>query len=300
MRRLSGAITALVTPFNGDELDAEGFVLNIRDQLRGGVQGLVIAGSTGEDPTLTSAERRRLITLAVQEAKGHCPIIVGCGTNSTRKTIDLVIEAKQLGADMAIIILPYYNRPTQEGLLQHIETVADAVDLPIILYNHPGRTGINMLPECLERIGKLKTVIGLKDCSGSALQIAQYLIHRPHDRFSILSGDDNLTLPYMALGADGVISVVANLVPEKMVAFTEAILAGHLALAQQLHRELWPLFEASCLETNPMSIKAMMEQCGKAAGKCRLPLCDLRADTRQKITHLLQTLNLAVVGSCSS
>lgn len=287
---LQGTITALITPFQGDHLDEQGFAANIQDQLNAGISGLVVLGTTGEAPTLSDRESERAIAIAVQEASGGVPVIVGTASNCTRSTIENTQRAKDLGADMALVALPYYNRPTQEGLFLHIAALARAVEIPLILYNHPGRTGVNLAPETLARMAELPTVVGLKDCSGSAAQAAQYLRAVDRHAFSFYSGDDILTLPLMALGACGVISIVSNLVPAQMVALTEAILSNRWEEAQDMHYRLMPLFEASNWETNPMPIKEMMRITGKPSGVCRLPLSPVRHETHERLVHLITEL----------
>ncbi len=289
---LQGVITALVTPFQGNCIDEEGLSANIQDQITAGVSGLVALGTTGEAPTLTDRECELIINITVAEAKGKLPIIVATGDYCTRSTIANTIRAQELGADYALVVMPYYNRPSQKGLILHIEAIADAVDLPLILYNHPGRTGTNLLPETLAHLSQVHTVVGLKDCTSCTDQVSNYLKVMDRNRFSLFTGNDSFTLPMMALGGHGAISVVSNLVPTQMLALTNAILNGNLAEAQRLHLALMPLFEASCAETNPMPIKEMMQLFGKAAGPCRLPLCSVRQETRKSLIQAMESLNL--------
>lgn len=290
---LQGVITALITPFQADVIDEEGFSANIQEQVAAGVSGILTLGTTGEAPTLSDRERELLIKITVDEAKGKVPVLIGTGGYCTKSTIANTVRAQELGADYALVVLPYYNRPTQEGLFLHVEAIADAVDLPMILYNHPGRTGINLLPETLRRLSQIPSVVGIKDCSSSAEQTTQYLQLTDRRAFSVMTGNDSFTLPLMALGGDGIISVVSNLVPELMVALTNALLQCDLTEAQRLHMLLTPLFEASCLENNPMAIKELMNLCGKPAGPCRLPLCSVRRETRQRLIEVIQGLSSA-------
>lgn len=283
-----GMMTALITPFIEGKFDDEGFITNIQDQLACGVDGLVVLGTTGESPTLTEEEQELSITLARQTTRRLVPVIAGCGSYCTRTTVQRALKAQRLGADGLILILPYYNRPTQEGLYQHIKTVAEEVELPILLYNHPGRTGVNLLPETLKRLLAFPNIQGIKDCSGSFSQVSDILNLTDRDRFGVLVGDDSLTLPYMAMGAHGVVSVISNLVPDRMLALVRAMQRNDLESARALHYDLLPLFEASGLETNPMPIKEMMRLSGKAAGFCRLPLPEVTLETRQKLEAVLQ------------
>lgn len=287
--KLRGTFTAMITPFKGNLLDEEGLISNIHHQLHAGVSGLVLLGTTGETPTLTPDEQRRVIEIGVREAKGKTLIIVGTGSNATQVSIENTTRAKDLGADIALVVAPYYNKPTQEGIYRHFEALTHAVDLPVIVYNIPGRTGVNIETPTLLKMAQLPHIIGVKESSGNLDQAADILCNtlKNNPDFSVLSGDDAATLPMMALGADGVISVVSNLVPSSMVALVNAALCGDYGAARALHHELLPLCRAAFLETNPAPIKEAMNVCGLPAGTCRLPLCEMRADHRKKISDLV-------------
>jgi 4-hydroxy-tetrahydrodipicolinate synthase len=291
---LKGAFTAMVTPFIEGQLDEKGLVANIRRQREAKIAGIVLMGSTGEDATLTEEEQRRVIEIGVSETKGKALAIVGTGSNSTRKTIEKTRIAKELGADLAMVVTPYYNKPTQEGIYRHFEAIAREVDIPLIVYNIQGRTGVNIETSTLLRIAGLKNVAGVKEASGSVSQAGEVVmsVRGRYPDFSVLCGDDALTLPMMAVGAQGIISVVSNLVPERVVALAEAALEARFADALAIHQELMPLFKGVFIEVNPMPIKQAMEFCGLAAGKCRLPLCDMQEETREKLKRILADMGL--------
>lgn len=295
--RLQGVITALITPFSGDALDLEGFKANIEEQIAAGIDGVMPLGSTGEAATLTRLERMEVIRTAVDTVRGRVPVIVGAGTNNTRETIELVAEASELGADALNIVVPYYNRPTQEGLFLHFEAVALSTSLPVVLYNVPGRTGTNLAPETVEKLSQIPNIVAIKEASGCVTQVAKILRCTDSAQFSVLSGDDALTLPFMAVGAHGIMSVVSNLVPEKMVALVRHIRSGDLQEAQRLHYSLMPLFEAAFFETNPMPIKEMMRLSGRPAGHCRLPLCSVRPETHKRLEKVLHSYDVSVARS---
>lgn len=292
--KLKGTITALVTPFDSFRLNEEGLARNIRFQIAQGIDGIVPLGSTGEAATLSDAEQNRVIAVAVKEAKGKVPVIVGTGTNSTQQTIEKTNKAKDLGADMALIVAPYYNKPTQEGLYRHFEVIANNVDIPIIVYNNPARSVVNIEPKTLLRIAELPGIIGVKEASGNLVQVGEILleIKKRKLNFSVLSGEDICTYPMMALGADGVISVVSNLVPTLMMALVHAALVGNYEAAREVHYQLQPLFKAAFIETNPVPIKTAMALCGMAAGDCRLPLCALSEQSLTELTRVLTEMDL--------
>lgn len=289
---LKGTFTAMVTPFKEDSLDEEGLISNIGHQLQARVSGLVFLGTTGETATLTSDEQRRVIEIGVRETKGKALVVIGTGSNSTRQTIENTQRAKDLGADIALVVTPYYNKPTQEGIYRHFEALTQAVDLPLIVYNIQGRTGVNIETSTLLRIASLPHIIGVKEASGNLNQAADviYTVVKQYPHFSVLSGDDAATLPMMALGANGVVSVVSNLVPEDVVALVNAALSQDFSKARLLHEELLPLFRNAFIETNPAPIKEAMNLCGLAAGPCRLPLCEMTPEHRQKISDLILTM----------
>ncbi len=276
---LQGSIVALVTPFQKGNVDFVGLKNNIQFQLRNKTKGFVPCGTTGEAPTLTEAEWTAVIETTVKTVNKKAPVIAGCGTNSTQKTITLTKKVKELGADAALIVAPYYNKPTQEGLYRHFRAVCDSVDMPVVIYNIPGRTGVNILPKTLERLAKdCLNFIAVKEASGSLDQVSE-IIERCGDRITILSGDDSLTLPMLAIGGKGVISVIANIVPKELSEMIEDYFAGKIKQAFNLHRKLFPLAKAMFVETNPIPIKTAMNLIGMPAGDLRLPLCKPSAES---------------------
>lgn len=281
-----GLYTAIVTPFTAEgKLDLEGLKANIRFQIESGVDGIVVLGTTGEVPTLTSAEKELVIRTA---REFPCTLIVGTGTYSTHTTIEATQQAQALGADGVLVVTPYYNKPTQEGMYRHFEALHQATNLPIIIYNIQGRTGQNMSTDCLKRLAQLPRIVAVKEASGNINQIMEVLEALPN--FTVLSGDDALTLPVMALGGHGIISVVSNLVPTQMRDLVKACANEDYKAARALHFELLPLFRGAFLETNPSPIKALMNRAGMAAGPCRLPLCEPTPETLKKLEPLCKEI----------
>ena len=292
MKRFEGAITAMVTPFSQNgEVDYGGLRNNVRFQIKEGISGLLPLGTTGETPTLSAEEKEKVAKAVIEEAGGKVPVLVGTGSYSTKTTIEQTKKAKELGADAALIVSPYYNKPAQEGLYLHFKSVAESVDIPIIIYNIQGRTGVNIETGTLLRLSSIKNIIGVKEASGNINQMMDVINQLPKD-FVVLSGDDSLTLPLMSLGGRGVISVVSNLLPKKVSRMVELYLEGKTEEAKKLHYELLPLFRAAFIETNPMPIKAAMSICGMPAGKCRLPLCDLQPQNEEKLKNVLVKMGL--------
>lgn len=288
--RLKGLYTALITPFNQQgELDHKALIEQIQMQVKHQVNGLVILGTTGEAPTLTDAEKKMIIKIARQELKGNTQLIIGTGSYSTAQTILATKEAQDAGADAALIITPYYNRPSQEGIYRHFEAICSATSLPICLYNHPGRTGRNIETTTLKRLSELPTIIGVKEASGDLSQINDVIaeISSKNSNFCVLSGDDSLTLPLMAMGSHGVISVISNLLPKEFKILVDACLKGDILEARTWHYSLLPLMKALCIDTNPIPIKAAMNLIGSQVGSCRLPLCDLNRENHQKLATCL-------------
>jgi 4-hydroxy-tetrahydrodipicolinate synthase len=275
--RFQGAYTALITPFVNDELHLTGLKTLLDHQIKGNIDGVVLLGTTGEASTLTDHERNLLLETAISHVDKRLPIIVGTGTNATQSTIEKTIRAKEMGADAALIPVPYYNRPMQEGIIAHFLSVADAVDLPICIYNHPKRSGTHIEASTVATLSQHPNIVSLKDCSGDfeyVQQVIETIVNR-NSNFSVVSGNDELTYPLMALGASGVISVASNAFPDLMIALTHAMLEGDLAKAKELHYSLRPFFNALCLESNPIPIKGAMELLGMPSGGCRLPLTNL-------------------------
>ncbi len=290
-----GTYTALITPFKNDEVDYEGLKQNILFQIGQGIEGIVPLGTTAETPTLSEEEQERIIKLSVETAKGKVKIMVGTGSNSTKHTIEKTLRAKELGADAALIVTPYYNKPTQEGIFLHFKAVSEAVHIPIVVYNIQGRSGVNIETATLERIAKLRGIIGVKEASGNLNQMMDVITKiqtasNPH--FNVLSGDDGITVPLIAMGGRGVVSVVSNLVPGKIVEMVNAALKGDIQSARKMHYELLPLFQTAFIETNPIPIKEAMNLCKMAAGNCRLPLCEMKAENKEKLKRVLQDMKL--------
>ena len=297
--KLSGTITALITPFRNQELDEAGFVHNIQMQISQGIDGILLLGSTGEVPTLSPSEQKRMISLAVKEAKGKAPIWVGTGTYCTKKTIENTRLAKDLGADVALIVTPYYNKPTQEGIFRHFEAVTAQAEMPIVIYNIPGRCGTNIEPATMARLAELPHIRGVKESSGNINQTSDFLhaILKKHPEFVLFSGDDIMTLPMLSLGAAGVVSVASNLVPDRVMALVKAALAGQYAHAKELHYALMPLFKAIFMETNPIPIKTAMQLCGMPSGECRLPLSQMGPDNLNTLRRLLVGMGLQLINN---
>ena len=283
----SGTFTAIVTPFKDGRVDEAAFKKLIRFGIDGGVNGFVPCGTTGESPALSHKEHNRVIELAVKEVAGQVKVIAGTGSNRTGEAITLTKHAKTVGADGALLVSPYYNKPTQEGLYQHFKAVAEAVDIPIILYNIQGRTAVNIENQTVERLAGIRNIVGVKEASGSIMQISE-VIRVCGSGFDVLSGDDQMTFPLMALGGKGVLSVVANIVPEKMASLVNAMLAGEIDKARAKHFELFELCQAMFLETNPISVKAALGLMGKIQPDLRLPLCPPSQTNLGKLKTVLE------------
>ncbi len=291
---LKGCFTAMVTPFKGEGgVDEEAIRRHIDYLIAGGVAGIVPCGTTGESATLSWEEHNRVVDITIEQCRGKTLVIAGAGSNNTAESIEAARHAREKGADAILCITPYYNKPTQEGLFQHYRSIAEKVDIPIVAYNVPGRTGVNLQPETLERLCSFKNIIAVKEASGNIGQISE--IHRRcGDRLSILSGDDALTLPMLAVGAKGVISVVANIVPERMVALIEAFDKGRMDEALRIHEELLPLCNAMFIETNPIPVKTAMNLIGMKAGSLRLPLVPMSQNNKERLIAVLKAYNFTV------
>ncbi len=292
--KLTGTVTALITPFINQELDEEGLAHNISYQISKGINGILPLGTTGESSTLSPEEQTRIISIAVREANGKVPVWVGTGSYCTRQTIEKTKRAQDLGADVALIVTPYYNKPTQEGIYRHFEAIATSIEMPIVIYNIPGRCGTNIETPTLMRIAGLPNIIGVKEASGNINQAGDVLhtIVEKHPHFLVFSGDDSLTLPMMALGAVGIISVVSNLVPTQVIALVNAVLQGQFDLAREIHYQLLPLYKTAFIETNPVPIKTAMNLCGMPSGECRLPLYPMAPENINTLRQLLQDMRL--------
>ena len=292
--KLGGTITALVTPFKNQKLDEEGLACNIGYQIEKGIDGLFLLGTTGESSTLSLEEQSRIISIGIKEVDKRVPVWVGTGSYCTRQTIEKTKRAKDLGADVALIVTPYYNKPTQEGIYRHFEMVAARVEIPIVVYNIPGRCGTNIETSTLLRIAGLPNIIGVKESSGNVSQVGDvvHTVVQKYPNFSVFSGDDALTLPMMALGAVGTVSVVSNLVPAQVIAQVNAALQGRFDLARELHYQLLPLYKTAFIETNPIPIKTAMNLCKMPSGKCRLPLCPMTPKNIKILRQLLLQMQL--------
>ncbi|HRR66252.1 MAG TPA: 4-hydroxy-tetrahydrodipicolinate synthase [Methanomassiliicoccales archaeon] len=286
-----GCATALITPFREDgEIDEEGLRELVRMQERAGVDALVPCGTTGESATLTHKEHLKVIGIVREEAK-RAQVIAGAGSNATHEAIHLSKGAKDLGVDGVLLISPYYNKPNQKGIFRHYEAIAKAVDIPIVVYNVPSRTGSNIAASTVKRLSEVPNIVALKEASGNMAQINAILASVP-EGFSVLSGDDMFTYPMMALGAKGVISVTSNVVPELMVEMTHAALEGDWARARALHFKLLPLFNDLFLDTNPIPVKTAMRMLKRPAGVFRLPLCDMEPATTETLRKTLVAMGL--------
>jgi 4-hydroxy-tetrahydrodipicolinate synthase len=291
--RFSGSLVALITPFKEStgELDEDALRRLVEYHVRNGTNGLVPCGTTGESVTLDDDEHGRVIQIVVETAAGRVPVVAGTGTNSTAKTIKHSKHAKELGADGLLVVTPYYNRPTQAGLYLHYEAIAKAVDLPIVVYNVPSRTGTNLLPETLARLAKIESIVAVKEAAGSMDQVSQIVESCPPD-FAVLSGDDSLTLPMLALGGAGVISVVANIAPRAMSDLVAAYRGGDLGRARDLHYRIFDLCRAMFLETNPIPVKTAAGLIGLCSAKMRLPMCPLGEANVAKLKQALAACDL--------
>ncbi len=287
----SGSLVAIVTPFKNGAFDETAYRELIEFQIANGTHGIVPCGTTGESATLSHEEHERVVAFTVEVVNRRVPVIAGTGSNATDEAIAFTAHAKRAGADGALLITPYYNKPTQEGLYQHYAAVAQAVDLPLILYNIPGRTSVNMTPATIARIAKLDNVVGIKEGSGSLGQVSD-IIHQCDDDFTVLSGDDSLTLPMMALGAKGVITVTANVAPKDMAALVTAALAGNFAEARASHFKLASLFIALFYETNPIPVKEALAMMNKIEPEFRLPLTPLSSDNRERLRQVMKDTGL--------
>jgi 4-hydroxy-tetrahydrodipicolinate synthase len=286
-----GVITALVTPFRGDAIDEEALRRLVDEQIRAGIDGFVPVGTTGESPTVSVEEHIRIIKIVVEETRKRVPVIAGTGANATREAIELTREARAVGADGTLQVTPYYNRPTQDGLFRHFKAIADAVPLPMLVYNVPGRTACDLLPETVARLCEVPLVVGIKEATGSAQRAAQ-IISRVGDRMLVLSGDDATAFPLYALGAHGCISVVSNVAPAEMAAMWDAAVAGNWNKARELHYRVFPLSEGLFIEANPIPVKAALAMMGKITDEIRAPLYPMAGANREKVRKILADLKL--------
>ncbi len=281
-----GSIVAIVTPFKNNKLDEKALTDLIEWHISEGTNAIVPCGTTGESATLEYAEHYRVIELTVQVVNGRVPVIAGTGANSTSETVMMTEKAREIGADGALLVVPYYNKPTQEGLYQHYKTVAEAVDIPIVLYNVPGRTALNMLPQTVARLAELKNVVAIKEATGDMAQVTE-IINLCGDNITVLSGDDFTTFPLILLGGKGTISVSANVAPADLAAMCKAANDGNVEEARRLHYKLEPLNKGMFIETNPISVKTALSLMGKIEEEMRLPLCQMAAANKEKLKNVL-------------
>ena len=289
---LHGCYIAIVTPFDPQGgLDEQGLRSNINFLVDKGVAGIVPCGTTGESATLSWEEHNRVVDIAIDEVKGRVAVISGAGSNNTREAIEAAKHAKKSGADAILCITPYYNKPTQEGLYQHFKAVTEETAIPTVVYNVPGRTGTNLLPETLERLCEFESIIAVKEASGDLAQISE--IHRRcGERITILSGDDALTLPILSCGGKGVISVIGNILPSEMSEMVKAFHEGRIDDALALHEQLLPIAKAMFIETNPIPVKTAMNYLGLSAGTLRLPLVSMSESNKKLLISVLQSGNI--------
>lgn len=286
-----GVYTALVTPFTEDNhVDKVRLGKMVEKQLAAGVAGLVPVGTSGECPTLSDEETAEVIRTVVEKAAGKVPVIAGAGSNCTYKAVELTKKVKSLGADAVLQVVPYYNKPTQQGLMEHFTAIADEVDIPIVLYDVPGRTAASLHTSTILRLAEHPRIVGVKAACGDITQIMDLVTQAPGD-FDILSGDDMLILPIMMLGGKGVISVISNLYPEQIIAMTSACLNGEWDKARKLHYRMLPLFRAAFVETNPIPIKAAMAMKGVILEKYRKPLCSLSREHHRELEDALTLID---------
>ena len=288
----TGVGTALVTPFTkSGDLDEQGVRRLGRRQIDGGIDFLVPCGTTGESPTLTDAERTRIVEILVDEAGGRVPVLAGAGGYNTNEVIHQAEQMRAAGASGLLSVTPYYNRPTQEGLYQHYRAIAESTPLPIVVYNVPGRTGSNVEPATLARLAALPNIVGVKEASGNVTQMCEVCRAVPPE-FLVLSGDDILTLPLMSVGGHGVISVVSNQIPAEMVRMVKAAARNDFAAARAIHARILPLMQINFVETNPIPVKAAMAAMGLLEEVYRLPMCAPKPESREKIVGVLKQLDL--------
>ena len=291
---LRGSMVALVTPFRDDTVDEPALKRLVELHVESGTSALVPCGTTGESATLSFEEHDRVIDMTVQAARGRIPVIAGTGSNNTREAIRLTKHAKETGADAALLISPYYNKPTQQGLYLHFKAIAEAVDIPLVIYNIASRTAVNIEPETFARLATIKNIVAVKESSGNLEQMSR-ILQLTNGALTLLCGDDALTLPVLAIGGTGVISVAANIVPRDVVAMVSAFEAGKREEAIRWHQKLLPLIKALFLETNPIPIKTAMGMLSMIAPELRLPLCEMSEANCERLRQALQEYGLLKV-----
>ncbi|MBP7653475.1 4-hydroxy-tetrahydrodipicolinate synthase [Candidatus Dependentiae bacterium] len=286
-----GVTTAIITPFKNGKIDENAFEKLIDIQIENKVDGIVPCGTTGESATLSLEEHEYVIELAIKRGKNKIKIIAGTGSNSTNDAIRLTMHAKSSGADGALIITPYYNKPTQDGLYRHFKTIAENVDIPIILYNVPGRTGVNMLPETVARLSEINNIVGIKEASGDVSQISE-IIRLCGDKINVISGDDALFFPILALGGKGVISVIANLIPAQIVELYRSYVNNEIEKSRNIHFQYSQLMKIMFIESNPIPVKTAASLMGLCDFEIRLPLCNMKKENYNSLVHVLKDYKL--------
>jgi 4-hydroxy-tetrahydrodipicolinate synthase len=282
-----GTFTALVTPFRDGEIDFSALEKLVESQITAGISGVVAVGTTGESPTLSHDERESVIRKCIEVARNRCPVLAGTGSYSTRDAVDATKQAESMGVNGALVVAPYYNKPSQEGLFEHFKAVAQATSLPIMLYNIPGRCGVDIGVDIVTRLADAcSNIVSIKEASGS-VDRASELRSRLPDSFTVLSGDDSLTLPFLAVGASGVVSVASNLLPAEVSAIVRAHEAGDARLAEKMHRRLFPLFKNLFIEPNPVPIKTALAWGGMMSSEVRLPLCEMTPANQERLRKTL-------------
>ena len=282
-----GSIVAIITPFRNGKIDEKAFGDLIEFHISAGTDGVVPCGTTGESATLSHDEHNRLVRLTIETVAGRVPVLAGTGSNSTEEAIYLTRYAKECGADGALLITPYYNKPTQEGLYRHFKEIASEVDIPIILYNVPGRTGVNMLPSTIARLAEIENIVAVKEASGSMTQVCE-IYRLCGDKIAILSGEDAINFPILAAGGKGMISVTANIVPEKMGDMWDAYSRGDIDRARDIHYEIFDLHQNLFIETNPIPVKTALAMMGRCTEEMRLPLCAMSEGNKEKLRQVLK------------
>lgn len=286
---LKGSFVAIVSPFKNGEVDYSKLEELVEYHISSGTNGIVPVGTTGESPTLSHEEHRKVVEVVVKAVKGRIPVIAGAGSNSTREAISLTQHAKDVGADAVLSITPYYNKPTQNGLIAHFTSIAESVDIPIVMYNVPGRTGVKMLPETVAKLSKLKNIVAIKEACGSIEQVCAILSICD---ITVLSGDDSLTFPMLAVGGKGVISVAANIIPKEMAAIVKLFEDGKIDESRKIHYKYWDIFRDLFIETNPIPVKMSMDMMGLLKFEVRSPLCHMVESNKEKLRATLKKVGL--------
>jgi 4-hydroxy-tetrahydrodipicolinate synthase len=291
-RSFQGSLVAMVTPFRNGQVDEDKLAELVEFHVANGTDGLVPCGTTGESPTLSHDEHKRVIERVIEVARGRIPVVAGTGSNSTAEAIEMTVHAAKAGADGALLVSPYYNKPTQRGLYEHFAAIAKAApELPLVVYNIQGRTAVNIETDTLARLAQIPNIVGVKEASGNLDQMTSVVLACGPD-FSVVSGDDSLTLPLMAVGGRGVISVVANFLPRDVAELTHAALEGDFKRAREVHQRLFPICRAMFVETNPIPVKEAMAMLGMIRAEWRLPMCPMTDGNRERLRQVLETAGI--------